>query len=145
MNEFLSRRWPLFLLASLALNCLLIGLVAGHSVETPSAPSKPGPTQPVQVSGFGARVAELPQPDKRAFMLGMRAARPEIAAARADLAAARQRMAEAITRDPYDKEAAAQAFAEVRRKTEILQERVQEAAARALAGVSLDGRRSLVK
>ena len=147
MSDGTAGRWPpLALLISLGLNCLLIGLIVGHAVNEGGlhAP-EPAQTQPVQVGGFGARVQTLSPADKQAFNLGMLAHRPAIRQARQELAVARAKLADAIARDPYDKAAAATAFAEVRSKSEIVQERVQEAAVDALAAVSLEGRRDLVK
>ncbi|HLY55987.1 MAG TPA: periplasmic heavy metal sensor [Stellaceae bacterium] len=148
MSDPTARSWPpLALLISLGLNCLLIGLMVGHAVNEGGlhGGEPPAQGQPVQVAGFGARVQALSPADKRAFNLGMLAHRPAIRQARQELAEARARLADAISRDPYDKAAAAAAFAEVRSKSEIVQERVQEAAADALAAVSLAGRRELVK
>jgi uncharacterized membrane protein len=146
MSDLLARRWPLFLLISLALNCLLVGVVAGRAVETGLAPKpEPQAAQPVQISGFGTRMQVLSDADRRGFLRAMLPARQAIRSARRELADARQTVADAIAREPYDASAVAEAFSALRRKQEAVQELVEKQASQALAAVSPEGRQRLVK
>jgi uncharacterized membrane protein len=145
MNEGFPRILAVLLLVSLAANCLLVGLILGRTVDIwPFAPRPPA-SQPVQIAGFGARVQELPDPDKRAFHAAMAPDRPAIRQARQAVTVSRQAVADAISREPYDAQAVIDAFAELRQKTDTLQQRAEESGARALSGVSEAGRRLLVK
>jgi uncharacterized membrane protein len=145
MSEILARRWPLFLLVSLGLNCLLIGLIVGHVTEAAAPSPPPQASQPVQIAGFGARVLALSEADKRGFAVEMRPFRADIRTARRELATARQALADAFARQPYDPAATKEAFTVVRHREQTVQELVQNAAAQALGAVSAEGRRQLVK
>ena len=137
------RRWlPFVVLASFAVNCLLIGLLLGALFAAPPAPVEPVAAPPAW-GGFGQHAAQLPQPERRKFLMAMRPYRPGIRAARAALADARRRLAATIAQPDYNAGAAEAAFTDVRVRAAALQEHVQEATAMALATLSPEFRRGL--
>ena len=131
------------LFLSVAVNTLLGGVVLGREApwfgERPQAGG--APSSPVE--GFAGRVQRLPADERRQFELGMRPYRPGIREARLALAAARDRLDAQLVADPYSVLATRAALAEVRAKVEVLQQRVQEAAAEALVNLSPASRRAL--
>jgi uncharacterized membrane protein len=134
---------PVVLGLSLALNCLLAGFLIGRGVGV-IHPSGGGPAGgPPVANGFGERLKQLPGEERQKFQKAMQPSRPAIKAAREDLAAARHRLAEAMAADPYDADKVRDAFADVRAKTQVLQSRVQDATAQALASLSPDLRKRL--
>lgn len=147
-------RWlGLVVLASLAVNCLLIGVMFGSGVtgpalrgEPPAAAPPAGAPQagmPLAGGGFGQRVSRLPEAERRKFMMAMRPYRPGIRAARMALIDARRRLGATVAQPDFNAAAVAAAFADVRAHATALQERVQEATTTALATLSAQSRREL--
>lgn len=136
------RRWlALALLASLAGNLLLAGILIGGRLvgRAEAVIAAPG-----SVAGFGRRVAELPIEQRQVVTGALRDARSDIRPARQALVGARKRLAEAISAERYDPAAVAAAFAEVRRDTALLQERIQAAVVPVLGQLPLAARQRLV-
>lgn len=130
------------LLLSVALNCLLVGVVAGHLLrareEAPAAGAAGDGPLP-----FSERMRRLPPAERDKFQAAMLPYRPAIRAARAELAEARAQFRETLRRDPYDAAATSQAMAAMRGKLAVMQQRVQEAAAQAFAVLSAQSREQL--
>ena len=129
------------LLLSVALNCLLVGIVVGHWLlprEEAAAPGSGG--RPL---GFGERLRLLPAAERDKFEAAMQPSRPEIRAARAEVAAASAQFRQTLQREPYDIAATSAAMAALRGKTAVLQQRLQEAAAKAFAVLSPQSRQQL--
>jgi uncharacterized membrane protein len=148
MTESPSRRlaWLSGLLfISLAVNCLFLGALIGRELPWPEAAPTVPQLRRAPVEGFGARIMALPLPERHRFFAAMRPFRPGTQAARADLAEARRNLRAVLMREPYDPAAVTIALAEVRRRTGILQQRVQDAAAQALAALSPQSRRWLAE
>jgi uncharacterized membrane protein len=131
------------LFVSIAVNTLLAGVVLGR--ETPWLADRPQPAGPPSfpVEGFAGRVQKLSEDEQRRFALAMRPYRPGIREARVALAEARQRLDQQLVAEPYSLPTTLAALAEVRAKTTVLQQRVQEAAAEALVRLSPASRRTL--
>lgn len=131
------------LFASLAVNTLLGGVVLGR--ETPWLANRPhaGGAPNFRVEGFAWRVRRLPEDERRRFQAAMRPYRPGIREARQALADARQRLDQTLVAEPYSVPTTLAALAEVRAKSTALQQRVQEAAAEALANLSPASRQTL--
>jgi uncharacterized membrane protein len=128
------------LLLSVALNCGLIGSIAGHLLwarDEPPAASAGGPLS------FGERMRRLPPAEREKFQAAMAPYRAGIRAARAEIAAARGQFRQTLRREPYDPVAMLQAMTAVREKAALHQERVQEAAAKAFAVLSPQSREQL--
>ena len=143
-NGILRSAWlgtALFL--SIAVNTLLAGVVLGR--ETPWLAGRPQTGAPASfpVEGFAGRVQRLPEDERRRFQLAMRPYRPGIRAARQALAGARELLDAQLVAEPYSVQGTQAALAEVRAKTAVLQQRLQEAAAEALGNLSLASRRAL--
>lgn len=137
-------RWlALVLLASLAVNCLLVGVMFGTRIAGPALHDQPPVAAPLGGSAFGQHVGQLPEPERRRFMLAMRPYRPGIRAARMALVEARRHLAATIAQPDFNAAAVTAAFADVRAHASALQEHVQEATAVALAAVSPESRREL--
>jgi uncharacterized membrane protein len=129
------------LLLSVALNCLLVGVVAGRWLMPGEETAEPAPVgRPLT---FGERMRMLPQAERSKFHAAMAPYRPGIRAARAEVAAARVQFREALRREPYDAAATLAAMAAVRDKTALVQQRIQEAAAQAFAVLSPQSRQLL--
>ena len=138
-------RWlAAVVLASLAVNCLLIGVMFGSRVTGPALRGQPPPVAAPQGGGaFGQHVGQLPEPERRRFMLAMRPFRPGIRAARMALVEARRHLAATIAQPDFNAASTEAAFADVRTHASALQERVQEATTAALASLSPESRREL--
>jgi hypothetical protein len=149
MTDMNSRRlrWvALALFASIAVNCLTIGLLVGRQTPSWLTGGKGQGQGGVQGAGngFGQRVQLLPDDERRIFSQAMKPYRPGIWAARSALAEARLHLAEAIARHDYNPDEATAAFAEVRKRTTELQEKIQEATVVALGGLREESRNMLV-
>ncbi len=138
-----SRWLALVLLASLAVNCLLVGVMFGARVAGPALRDQPPVAAPLGGGAFGQHVGQLPEPERRRFMMAMRPYRPGIRAARMALVEARRHLAATIAQPDFNAAAVTAAFADVRAHASALQEHVQEATAAALAAVSPESRREL--
>lgn len=128
------------LLVSVALNCVLVGVVAGRMLssheETPAAEWGGRLT-------FAERMRRLPQAERDKFQAAMAPYRLAIRAAREEVVAAREQFRQALRREPYDAAATLQAMTVVRTKVALVQQRVQEAAAKAFAVLSPQSREQL--
>lgn len=99
------RRWPIYaLIASLAVNLAVIGLVAGLALKGP--PGRPGPEM-----GLWRYAGALPEPYRGDMMRELRASREAWKAKRDRLAGQRQVLARALTADPYERETVESALA----------------------------------
>jgi uncharacterized membrane protein len=91
------RRWPIYaLIASLAVNLAVIGLVAGLALKGP--PERPGPEM-----GLWRYAGALPEPYRGDMMRQLRDSRDAWRMERDRLAGQRQILARALTAEPYDR------------------------------------------
>lgn len=130
------------LFLSLGINLFLGGLMLGREIAGGVAPT-PVVAHPGPPEGFGGRVQRLPEAQRRAFWQAMRPYRSGIEQARASLTEARGHLNVVLLADTYDPAAMTEALARVRVATDLLQQRVQDATAQALAVLSPDGRQRL--
>lgn len=144
-----ARRLPLWLIASILVNVLLIGLIAGHQLG-----SKPGrggsdgpggPGGPPEMRMAGAIVESAAPEDRaairRAFAQALRQSRP----LREARDVARRAVGEAISAEPYDAAAVDAAFAELRAADDALRAGVQSVLAVQLGEVSAEQRAALAE
>jgi uncharacterized membrane protein len=99
MAEAPRRTWTKWaLVASLGLNLVFVGLIAGALAK--------GPPPPV-VSGIGPYVRALPEASRRELGRSLRDSRPDWAGMRGAWQERRQAMAAALTAEPFDPAAVA--------------------------------------
>lgn len=140
------RRTPWWLIASVLLNCLLIGvLVGGRIAERRAAPETPPAAAHHRGEMRLARglLATLPEADRREvgriFFTSM-AANRDLFEARRD---ARSALGEALALDPYDETAVRSALDSLQAADRNLQAALQDTLADQLAQLSPEQRRAL--
>lgn len=133
----MSRRARLWLILSLALNALLVGVVIGGGWMVAHQRGRP-PAVKLRAAGDGLSPAQ--QPRFRTLLADTRSAgRPLLREARA----ARADAAMALVAPSYDATALAQALARARTADLALRQQREEAVARFAATLSVDDRRAL--
>jgi uncharacterized membrane protein len=125
------------------MNCLLVGYLVGGNIPIAAPRWSPSTSTPAPASTFNDRLKQLPNDERQKFQDVMAMNRLAIRQAREELLVARTRLTQAMAAEPYDANQLRQAFAEVRNKTVVLQERVQDATAQALAALTPDSRKRL--
>ena len=99
MAEAPRRSWPRWaLVASLGLNLVFVGLIAGALINGPPAPPVPG---------IGQYVRALPEASRRDLGRRLRASRSDWSGMRAAWHARRSALAAALTAEPFDAAAVA--------------------------------------
>jgi len=99
MAEAPRRSWQTWALAaSLGLNLVFVGLIAGALVKGPPAPPMPGMSQYVRA---------LPEANRRDLGRSLRASRPDWAGMREAWHGRRRALAAALTAEPFDPAAVA--------------------------------------
>lgn len=138
------RKWMATgLFVSVALNCLLAGLIVGRDANL-FGPEKPSAVQGFPANGFGEKVKSLPDDERRKYNLAMKPFRPALREARENLIAAREHMNQVINAEPYDLAAVKAALADVQQKTASYQQQVQDETAEALADLTPQSRHALI-
>lgn len=106
------RRWPwmrIAFFASLGLNLVVIGLVAGLAIKGPPGPPPGGPGMEPGLRGYGDA---MPEPFRRDLGKALRASRDDWSAPRDRIRQMRADLAAALTAEPYDPAAAARVLDE---------------------------------
>jgi uncharacterized membrane protein len=120
------------LIVSLAVNFLILGFAAGRYGQFRQGDFLE------RVIALGVR--GLPAEIRRDIMASLVRERPELRAALEEVQDARRRMFEVMRVEPFDRAALDAAFADVRAKTEALQERGQTLLGNAVEHASPDAR-----
>ena len=137
-----QRSWRRFVLpCSLLLNLFLIALIGGRLLYG-RAERLAGTSM---LSRLTARAeAVLPRQEAQAFKAVIEREAPRFAGAREELGAARDELMRRVTADPYDKQAALQAFFVWKKAWDGFSTDFSDTLADALTQVSAEGRRKLV-
>lgn len=147
MSEGGERGWGwlvAILVVSVGINCLLAGYIVGRRLlpgeEQATQASAPAPAQ---ANNLAERLKALPKEERQKFQEAMRPFRPDIRTAREAVQEARDHLAAVISAEPYDPARMRETFEDVRAKAAVLQQKVQDATAQALAALSPESRKAL--
>lgn len=141
------RPWiTILLIASLGLNVFLGGLLAGHWFAGPQAvvfgqPRSPGASPSRMITDRMA--AALPAEDRPRFEAVMAKHRPTVAEAAARFHEAREKVRDVLAKEPFDRAALDQAFAEQREGNAALQIAIQSSISEAAASLTPEARQRL--
>ncbi|HYE00803.1 MAG TPA: periplasmic heavy metal sensor [Alphaproteobacteria bacterium] len=133
----MTRRLRLLLIASLALNLALGGLLAGGAIRQ-WAWGGHGGEAPMR-----GLMRVLPAESHEAARAALAAGRPEMEARLAALRDARRELVAALAREPYDRAAVEAAFAALRARTAEVQAQAHGTVAGLAAGLGPEQRRRL--
>lgn len=135
-----ARSW--LLIASLAVNLFLVGLMAGHRFSPPPIPD----SVPGTVFGDLRRMADvLPADTRREIRDLFESHRPEIFSGLRGIRSARDDIREILRTEPYDPEALNAAFAVLRQRTDQVQSIVHGALVDVAGRLGPDERLSIVR
>ncbi|HUN51932.1 MAG TPA: periplasmic heavy metal sensor [Candidatus Sulfotelmatobacter sp.] len=126
----------ILLVASLAVNLLLIGFLVGHMLHPPWH-ERGGPLTIEHITGA------LPPEVRDAVRASLRDRRPQIAERMAAVRQARADVRAAIEAEPFDAQRLQTAFATLRDRSQAVQEDVAAAVVEAISKLPPDARREL--
>lgn len=140
MTEPVSSRLPLWLIISLIVNALLIGLVIGGGLHSKRYPERTYTQQP-----FSRGLPDnLPDADRAVVRDVFRTAARHSREERESVRLARRELATALNREPYDRDEVVQAFERLRSADMAVRQRLHEDLANRLEGLSPDQRRAIL-
>jgi uncharacterized membrane protein len=144
MSEQTKPRLPLWLIASLLVNALLIGLVLGGGLGQ----RKAGPPPSVQGSEEALMRGidrTLPQAQRRTVRQTFRRAYQDTREERRRVREARRKIAQSLAADPYDREVVQAGFAELRAAESAMKARMQDLLAEQLGELTLEQRQAVLR
>ena len=132
------RQVPFWLVLSLMVNMMLVGLLAGLVLRP--GPSGPVAREPVERFAWARRDG-----DNAPIALVLREAFEASEAERQDRVTARKALGEAVARDPYDEEAVRKAFASLRTADEAVNASTHEEMVKLFARLPVDERTHMAR
>ena len=143
MSEATKPGLPIWLILSIVLNALLIGLIIGGGLGNRKAgPPPPQGGEQVLMRGIDRAVPDEQRREvRRVFRQAFAETRPERIASRA----ARRELATALQAETYDEAAVKAALTKMRTADEAMRTRMQEVLAEQLGRLSVEQRRTLIE
>nr|WP_321361364.1 periplasmic heavy metal sensor [uncultured Hyphomonas sp.] len=133
------RRWPFWLIVSLMVNMILVGLLVGFLLQ--ASPRVPPDGPPPERISWGSRDDGTREAMRRVFREAFKASAEE----RAARATVRKHLAEAVSADPYNPDAVRDAFRELRAADDAVNEATHEAMVTLFATMSLEERQHMAR
>ena len=144
MSETSKTRLPIWLIASLMANALLIGLLIGGGLGQKRAgpPIGGGGSEQALMRGLDQSV---PSDQRRAVRQAFRRAFADTRQERIQLRNARRDLGRLLSADPYDSEAVAAGFATMREADASMKARMHEVLAEQFGALSAEQRRAIIQ
>ncbi|MBW2525155.1 MAG: periplasmic heavy metal sensor [Deltaproteobacteria bacterium] len=144
MSQLLAKKWAIALVVSLALNLFLGGMMTGRWMSKPPAP--PGHGMGMRVRSVEASLRRHLDPSVHGTLKEIDAKHQEtIRTHMKEANQASRRASKALVAEPFDEEAARQAFAEARAKQAAARKAMQDALVELAAALPPGERKKLRK
>lgn len=145
--------FPYLLVASLCLNTLMIGAVAGMWISSSKAPNTPQGREhraefvggPLEERIARTAMNDLPDAERQEFRRKLRREWRESGSLRAEMTAIRGKMETALSADDYDPASLKSAFAELRDRENEMKVRLHDNLADMLTSIPDDKRKTLIE
>lgn len=145
MSDTKTSKLPIWLVVSLIVNALLIGVLIGGGLGQRKAGPPPG-------GGAGGEQAlirgidrSLPDEQRRLVRRAFRQAFAESREQRIIVRDARQRLGQLLAAEPYDAEAVRESFRELREADAAMRARIQDVLAEQFGALTVEQRRAIIE
>lgn len=145
MTEKTSYRFPYWLVVSLIVNALLIGLLVGGGFGKRKAASGPSIMAGDERAIIRGLEVSLNSEERRVLRRSLRSAFEQTRSQRRELSVARLNLSKALQADPYDRDAVSAAFAQLRTADGNMKIGLQEELADQFAKLSVEERRAIIE
>ena len=145
MSESTKSRLPIWLIVSLLVNALLIGLLVGGGLGQRKAGPGPGGGGGDEQALIRSIDQALPSDQRQAVRQAFRRAFADTRQERVRVRDARRALGRLLSADPYDSAAVENGFRELREADSAMRARMHDELARQLGALSVEQRRAILR